>query len=529
VIAVKMVSMASGSATRKIAKGARSVTIAVFLSRILGLVREQVLAGLFGAGFQMDAYVVAYRIPNLLRDLLAEGALASAFVTVFSHYKEKKGISATWKLAQNALGAILVLVLGIVTLGEFLAPYLVKILAPGFSSPEKWKLATTLTRLMFPFLACASISALLAGMLNTFRVFFLPAVSSALFNLVSVSTGVLLYFWFVKTGIPPITGMAIGVVLGGLAQIGLQVPALKKRGFNFRPVFSLKDPGVREIFRLMFPMVIGLSAVQLSVFINTFFASFCGEGALSWLSYAFRIMYVPLGLFGVALSIAVLPVASSQVARGELEALRRTYISSLLMALTLALPSAVGLITFSGPIVKLIFERGRFGPQDTINTSLALAFFALALPAYASTKVSTPLFYALKKPKIPMVSSFLSVSINLLVVLSTIKMLSFRAIALGTSIGIFAQAGFQIAFLSSLIGNLCWKEFLSGAARLLGASLLMGLPAYFSKNWVFKMVGFKLAVATLGVITLCGGLYFALVAFFGPREGLYLFRSFRRQ
>ncbi len=523
-----MGAMAKESAAGKIAKGARSVTIAVLLSRLLGLVREQVLAGLFGAGFQMDAYVVAYRIPNLLRDLLAEGALASAFVTVFSHYKEREGLAATWRLAQKALGTILALVLGIVLLGELLAPFLVKLLAPGFS-PEKWRLATHLTRIMFPFLACASISAVFAGMLNTFRVFFLPAVSSAVFNLVSVCTGVLLYFWFVKAGITPIAGMAVGVVLGGLAQVGIQVPALKKRGFSFRLGLSFKDPGVREIFRLMFPMVVGLSAVQLSVFVNTYFASFCGEGALSWLSYAFRIMYVPLGLFGVALSVAVLPVASSQVARGEFEALRRTYISSLLMALSLALPSAVGLLTFSEPIVKLIFERGRFTPQDTLNTALALSLFALALPAYASTKVSTPLFYALKRPKIPMVSSFLSVTINLLVVLATLKNLGFRAIALGTSIGICAQAFFQVLFLSSIVRKLNWREFLAGAARILLASLLMGVPAYLLKARVLELEGLKLAAATLGVIALCGGVYFALVALLGPREGLYLFRSLRKR
>ncbi len=521
--------MASESAESKIARGARSVTVAVLLSRLLGLVREQVLAGLFGAGFQMDAYVVAYRIPNLLRDLLAEGALASAFVTVFSHYKERKGLSATWRLAQKALGTILVLVSAIVLLGEILAPLLVKLLAPGFSSSAKWRLATNLTRIMFPFLLCASVSALLAGMLNTFRVFFLPAVSSAVFNFVSVSTGVFLYFWLVKTHIPPIAGMAIGVVLGGLAQVALQVPALYRRGFRMRLSFGLNDPGVREIFRLMLPMVIGLSAVQLSVFINTYFASYCGQGALSWLSYAFRVMYVPLGLFGVALSVAVLPVASAQVARGEFEALRKTYVSSLLMALSLALPSAIGLLTFSRPIVKLLFERGRFGPQDTLNTAVALSLFALALPAYASTKVSTPLFYALKRPRIPMISSFISVSINLFLVWLTVKSLGFRAIALGTSAGIWAQALFQIFFLSHLIKELNWRDFSRGLIRLISASLLMGALAYMIEGKIFLLQGMKLLLGTLGVISFCGGLYFGLVALFGPKEGLYLFQSLKKR
>ena len=465
----------SESAEKRIEKGARAVTVAVLLSRLLGLVREQVLAGLFGAGFQMDAYVVAYRIPNLLRDLLAEGALASAFVTVFTQHKERYGLSATWRLAQRALGTILVLMGGIVLLGEVFSPELVSLLAPGFEPEAKKELAVLLTRIMFPFIACVSVSAVFSGMLNALRVFFLPAISSAFFNLVSVGVGVALYFWFREGTLPPITGMAVGVVLGGLSQALIQLPALKRRGFGLSLSFAPRDPAVREIFRLMLPMVLGLSAVQISVFLNTYFASFCGEGALSWLSYAFRVMYVPLGLFGVALSVAVLPVASAQVAQGELPALKKTYVSSLLMAISLALPSAVGLMVLAEPIVRLIFEHGRFNTQDTLSTAKALFLFSLALPAYAATKVTTPVFYALRRPKIPMLSSFLSVGVNFLVVVSFLKTLNFRAIALGTSTGIITQALFQAGVLSFLLGGLPWGRFLSGAARLLGASCLMGL------------------------------------------------------
>ncbi len=517
------------SPEKRIARGARAVTVAVFLSRVLGLVREQALAMLFGAGFQMDAYVVAYRIPNLLRDLLAEGALASAFVTVFTQHKEKYGLEATWQVVQRALGTILWVVLGIVLIGEFLAPYLVSLLAPGFAPESKKELAVLLTRIMFPFLACVSISAVFAGILNALGVFFLPAVSSALFNLVSVTVGVSLYFWLRSTGYPPIVGMAAGVVLGGLSQALIQLPALKRRGFRFRVSFAPHDPVLREIFRLMVPMVLGLSAIQLSVFINTYFASFCGEGALSWLSYAFRLMYVPLGLFGVALSVAVLPVVSAQVAQGQLKQLKNTYASSLLMALALALPSATGLVMLAQPIVRLIFEHGRFGPQDTLHTAQALALFSLALPAYAATKVTTPVFYALRRPKIPMVSSFLSVGINFLVVLLTLKRLNFRAIALGTTTGIVAQAIFQVGVLNHLLKGINWPQLVSGTLRLLLATTIMGAGALVGKSYLASLEGLQFLGGTLALIAGCGLLYFLVAGLLGPEEALYLLRFFKRR
>ena len=515
--------------TDRVARGARAVTVAVLLSRLLGLVREQVLAGFFGAGLQMDAYVVAYRLPNLLRDLLAEGAFASAFVTVFSHTKEREGLTRTWQLASRALSCLLLLVSSVIVLGELLSPLLVRVLAPGFvSNPEKLSLAVLLTRIMFPFLALVSLSAVFGGMLNTFGHFFVPAISSAFFNLVSVAVGIGLYFWLKSQGLPEIVGMACGVLAGGMAQALIQVPLLRKEGFRFRFEPAFYDPGVREIFRLMGPMVLGFSAIQLNVFVNTYFASLCGEGAVSWLSYAFRVMYVPLGLFGVALSLALLPIAAAQAARGALKDLRQTYVSSLLMGLSLALPSAVGLIVLAEPIVRLLFERGRFSPFDTQQTALALALFSLSLPAYATTKVTTPVFYALKRPRVPMLSSFLSVGINLLVVLLTLKSLGFRAVALATALAIIAQALFQVGVLYRVLGRFSWKKLLWGTFRILFCALAMGLLASFLKGYLVPGSTLKLLVSLLGSILLCTLVYFVLSAWLGPKEALYLLQSLRR-
>ena len=521
--------MASQEA-QKVARGARSVTVAVLISRILGLVREQVLAGLFGAGFQMDAYVVAYRIPNLLRDLLAEGALASAFVKVFSEWQERRGLAETWALASRALSSIGLLVLALVILGEVLAPYLVRLLAPGFADfPGKTELATFLTRIMFPFLFMVSLSAVFGGMLNTLDRFFLPAISSALFNLVSVAIGVSLYFLLPRFGLPEITGMAIGVVIGGTFQAGMQWPCLRKLGFRFRFAPAFRDPGVREIFRLMAPSVIGLSAVQFNVFINTYFATLCGQGAVSWLAYAFRLMYVPLGLFGVALQVAILPIASRQTARGDFTALKETYTSCLLMGSSLALPSAMGLIVLSKPIVRLIFEHGRFTPVDTSNTAVALALFSLGLLAYALTKVSVPVFYALGRPKIPMFGSFISVGVNLLVVSLTVKVLNFRAIAVATSLGLTMQALFLIFFLSSILKGLKVRKFVFGLLRISLCTGAMGVLAYFLRVKLEGLSGFPFAAAVLATILVCAGLYFLLAYFLAPPEALYLLRSFRRK
>ncbi len=516
--------------TKKVARGARAVTIAVLISRLLGLVREQVLAGLFGAGFQMDAYVVAYRIPNLLRDLLAEGALASAFVKVFSEWHEKKGPQETWALASRALSTIALLVLALVLLGEVLAPYLVRLLAPGFSTfPGKIELATFLTRIMFPFLFLVSLSAVFGGMLNALGTFFLPAISSALFNLVSVGTGISLYFLLPRWGFAPITGMALGVVLGGTFQAFLQWPKLRRLGFRFRFAPSLTDPGVKAIFRLMGPSVLGLSAVQLNVFVNTYFATLCGPGAVSWLAYAFRLMYVPLGLFGVALQVAILPVASRQAARGDLSALKGTYLSSLLMGMSLALPSALGLIVLAKPIVQLIFEHGRFSPLDTQYTATALALFSLALPAYGLTKVTVPVFYALGRPQIPMYGSFLAVGINVFLLWQLVDILNFRAVALSTSIALTIQALFLLFLLNKTLEGLPWKRFLQGLPGLLLSSLALTLLALALRHFLNALHGWGFALVLLGGIGACAALYFVLIAFLGPEEGLYLWEAFKRR
>ncbi len=438
----------SDKTTRKIARSAGAVSVAVMCSRILGLVREQVFAGLFGAGYAYDAFVVAFRIPNLLRDLFGEGALSAAFVTVFAEYDSKQGGEATWRLASNVLIFIFLLLLGIVLVGSLLAGPIVKLLAPDFRLISgKTALTVTLTRIMFPFLILVAMSAVVMGMLNAKDRFFIPALSSSFFNLGSIVGGTSLALFFHHLGLSAIAGMAWGTLIGGLLQLLVQLPLLRKIGFTLHWVLDLADPGLRKVLLLMLPATVGLSATQINIFVNTNFASSCAQGSVSWLNYAFRLVQLPIGVFGVALSVAIMPVLARQAATRDLASLRQTFTSSLVMVFSLAIPATAGLIILSRPIIRLIFEHGAFTAIDTSNTSQALVCYSLGLFAYAAVKVMVPVFYALGDTKFPVISSFISVVVNIILISQTIALFQHRAIALSTS----ATMVVSFLFLGSIL------------------------------------------------------------------------------
>ncbi len=467
------------STTTQVAKSAGAVGVAVFASRILGLVREQVMAVLFGAGYFMDAFVVGFRIPNLLRDLFAEGALSAAFVTVFTEYDQRRGTEATWRLANNVL-LTLTLLLSLITLsGMVFAEEIIGLMAPDFGRiPGKVALTRLLTNIMFPFLVLVSVAAVVMGILNTKGRFFIPAMASTFFNLGSIVGGVLLAWWAPRFGQPPIVGMAVGTLIGGVLQLAVQLPSLKKSGFVLKPVLNLRDEGLRRIMILMIPAVIGLSATQINIFINTNFAARCAEGSVSWLNYAFRLMQFPIGLFGVAISIASLPVISRQVSLGELGSLRKTYVSSLTMAFLLTVPAAFGLAFLAEPIIRLIFEHGRFNAADTRHTAEALRCYAVGLFAYSSVKITVPVFYALKDTKVPVLASFLSVVINVIFVSLTLGPLQHRAIALSTSVTMIFNFLFLSLILYRKIDGYELRRLVEAFCKILLASAVMGAAAF---------------------------------------------------
>jgi putative peptidoglycan lipid II flippase len=353
----------------RIARSTGVVSSATFLSRILGLVREQVFAYLFGAGFATDAFIAAFRIPNLLRDLFAEGALSSAFIPVFTDHVTNQGSEKAWELANLVLNLLLITLCAIVILGIVFSPYIVQLIAPGFGDePGKQELTTHLSRIMFPFLLLVALAALVMGILNTFRRFGVPALAPTMFNLGMIAGGIFLSPYFD----PPIVGMALGVLLGGFGQLAIQLPVLRKMGFKYRFRINLRHPGVKRILFLMTPATLGLASTQVNIFVNTLIASLLPQGSVSYLNYSFRLMQFPIGVFGVAVATVTFPIISAYAAKKEMGEVVSTFSSSLKLVFFLAIPSAVFLAVASKPVISVLFQHGRFTYLDTLATSQAL-------------------------------------------------------------------------------------------------------------------------------------------------------------
>jgi len=473
------------SSTGGIAGAAGAVSIAVMCSRVLGLVREQIFAGLFGAGFAYDAFVVAFRIPNLLRDLFGEGALSAAFVTVFSAYDTNRGPEETWRLAGRVLTFFAILLSVLTLVGIYFAEPIVNLLAPDFGLiPGKTELTVMLTRIMFPFLLFVALAAIVMGMLNTRGKFFIPALSSAFFNLGSIIGGVSLALLFPRLGMPAIAGMAWGTLIGGLLQLLIQLPTLKKTGFRLLPSLHFNDPGLKKVLRLMLPATIGLSATQINIFVNTNFAASCAQGSVSWLNYAFRMVQLPIGVFGVAISIAAMPVMARCAARKDITGLRQTFVSSLVMVFSLAIPATVGLILLARPIIRLIFEHGMFTGFDTTQTAAALTCYAYGLFAYSAVKIMVPVFYALDDTRYPVMGSFLAVAANIVIIKLTIDTFAHQAIALSTSAVMVLNFLFLGTVLYRKLDGYPLARMATGLAKIGGAAGIMALFLLQGRHWL---------------------------------------------
>jgi len=452
-----------------LARRASVVSIAVLASRVLGVVREQIFAVFFGAGRELDAFITAFRIPNLLRDLFAEGALSAAFVSTFTQYLERGGEAAAWRLASLVINALLIVVGTITLIGIWIAPGVVLAIAPGFAAiPGKVGLTVGLTRIMFPFLPLVALAAVAMGILNTRNVFGVPASAAAFFNVGSIVGGLGAAYWLAPDYVRgilgavathhaaptdpalaarAIAGMAIGTLIGGLLQFVVQVPSLGRVGFRYRPVLHLSDPGLRQVMRLMAPATIGAAAVQVNVFINNNFASYLGNGPVSWLNVAFRFMQLPIGLFGVALGTVTLPLVSRHVARGDRAALRRTLAESLELVGLLCLPAAAGLALFAVPVIGLIYEHGRFTPADTTAAAQALAADTAGLAGYAGIKVLAPAFYALDDARTPMLVSLVSIGVNYVLNWTLVRRLGFGHVGLALSTSAVALGNFALLYV----------------------------------------------------------------------------------
>jgi putative peptidoglycan lipid II flippase len=498
------------SAGRGLGRDAGGVSLAVLASRVLGLVREVVFTTLFGASRELDAFIAAFRIPNLLRDLFAEGALSAAFVSTFARKLEREGERPAWELANRVLNDLVLVVGAIVVSGIVAAPWIVDWIAPGFrEEPGKIELTITLTRILFPFLLLVAVAAVAMGVLNARAVFLVPASASSFFNVGSIVGGLAFVAWLAPSylpwrrgdaaspddGVAALVAMAIGTLVGGALQFLVQMPALRRVGFRYRAVAGFRDPGVLQVLRLMGPATLGIAAVQINVVVNTYFASELGNGPVSWLSVAFRLMYLPIGMFGVALGTVALPSLARSAARGDLGAFRASLGEGLRLLSLLCLPAAAGLAICAEPIIAVIYQHGRFGPDDTHAAAMALAAYALGLSGYAAIKILGPAFYALNDAQTPMKVSALSVALNLASNWLAIRVLHLGhvGLALSTSVVALWNSMLLLALLRRRIGpaSLGLRRAVTRAAL---ATAVMALVCWLWLGRFGKAVGFAEAM-----------------------------------
>ena len=502
------------SENKRLLKATGIISSGTFLSRIFGFIRDMVIAKIFGAGFATDAFFVAFKIPNLLRRLLGEGALSAAFIPLFTEYFTTKSKEDAWKFASAVFSTLLVILFTITLLGIIFMHAIITILAPGFYHElHKFNLTVYLTRITFPYIFLISLTALSMGILNSLRHFTVPAMSPVLLNFALIGAA----FFICPYLETPISGLAIGVIIGGLLQFVFHIPPLLKSGLKFTPDFSFSHPGVKKVVLLMAPSVIGLAVTQFNIFVDTLIASLLAEGSISYLYYADRVMQLPLGVFGTAIGTAILPTLSSFAAKKDMEGMKDTMSFGLRFTFFIAIPAMTAQIVLSLPIVSLLFERGEFTHQAAINTSQTLIAFSIGLWAYSGIKVIAPAYYSVQDTKTPVRIAVISMIANVVFNLILMAPLKHAGIALATSLSAMLNLGLLVYYLpdsirrldwhnikssvikiglsSAIMGGICWlaisyqpSVFSHGAGRLIWFSfvILSGLVVYFGMAVVIK-------------------------------------------
>jgi putative peptidoglycan lipid II flippase len=536
--------------------GARTfgiVTLAIMSSRVLGLAREMILAYLYGGEKRkwFDCFIAAFRLPNMLRDLFAEGALSTAFVTTFSKRAQTEGDGSAWALANKVMTLATVVMSAISILGILFARPLTRLMAAGWveDAPDKIEFTIYLARIMYPFILLVSLAALVMGMLNAKKVFGMPAMASTFFNIFSMLGGGLIGWWLDPGfGRTSLIGFAVGTLIGGLAQLVVQLPPLHRVGFRFHFDFKWRDSGVRKVLQLMWPAVLSGSVVQVNVLFNSIFASYLTtkDGPLMWLNNSFRLIQLPLGLFGVAVATITLPAMARLATEGVTEDFKETLARGLKLVFLMTLPSAVGMALLAEPIIALIYQRGNFTAEDTAMTALALRTYAWGLVFYSGIKVLQPAFYAIERRYIPLLVSIAAVLVSVGSNYLTVYQwrLGHEFLALGTSLS--ATVNFFLLFLAmrsvargmrgrELAGNLL--KLLAACAAMAGVCQLalhtvlsapahrafldriLGLFASPPSPWTSRILELLLKMSTLGAtIAAAAGVYFLVNVLLGNEE-----------
>ncbi len=483
---------------------------ATLLSRILGFVRDMIIAGFFGAGMAADAFFVAFRIPNLLRRLFAEGSLTIAFIPVFTEYLQHEGEAAAFQMARSAFRLISLILALAAVLGILLTPLIVRIMAPGFIlSPEKLSLTIGLTRFMFPYIFFIGLVALCMGILNAMDHFAAPALAPVFLNL-SMIVAVL----FISPRLDnPVYGLAIGVLLGGVLQLALQIPFLIKSGLFFWKAADLFHPGLKRVGILMLPAVFGAAVYQVNILVGTLLASLLPQGSVSYLYYADRLVQFPLGIFAIAAATAVLPSFSKYAAKKDILALNETFGYALRLVTFITIPAMVGLILLREPIVGLLFQRGAFDTATTAMTAEALLYYGIGLWAFSAVRIVVSLFYALQDTQTPVKMAAISIGVNIILGAALMWPMKHGGLALATSLASMVNLALLIKALKQTLGLLKWNMVLKSLIKSLVCAVAMGMVVIAAGPWLlptgpvtFRQLLFGVSISILlgiGTYTVC--------------------------
>ncbi|MBE9531371.1 MAG: murein biosynthesis integral membrane protein MurJ [Proteobacteria bacterium] len=489
-----------------IARASSIVGSATMLSRVFGYVRDAIIAYYLGASLSADAFFVAFRIANFLRRLVGEGALTPAFVPIFTEELNRRSREDVSKLVSKVFTLFFIILLVIMALGIYFSEELVMLLSPGFAAtPEKFDLTVKLTQWMFPYMLFIGLVAMSMGILNTLRHFAAPALSPVLFNISIILCAVIL----APILDVPVYAIVAGVLLGGVLQLLLQLPFLKGRGMLPMPNFNFNDPAIKKLFLLMGPATLGVGVYQLNIFVTTRFASSLAEGSVSYLYYASRLMELPLGVFAVAVSTAILPSLSENVTKGDWESFKESLSFALRIVNFLTIPAFVGLMILNAPIIEMLFKRGEFGSSAADGTAYALYFYALGLVPVAGSRVLVSVFYALKDTKTPVVIALVSFVVNLVMCFVLIGPLKHGGLALATSISAAVNFIGLIYMLRSRSGEVGIARIMNSAVKSVGASVVMGIALLIvlsQIDWQMLQVWWRAALI-IGLVVLGSLLY----------------------
>lgn len=501
---------------RQLLRHASLISALTIVSRILGYIRDSRIAFLLGAGTAADAYTTAYRIPNLLRRLVAEGAVSAAFIPVFSRYIAEKKEKDAWEFANTMLTVILIFLTAFTILGIIFSPWIVRLFASGFADTAgKIDHTAVLNRIMFPYIFLISLAALAMGILNSFHRFAASSLSPVVLNLTMIA------FSFLGSLFGDLTRtLAVGVVAGGALQLAIQIPSLLRRGWKIRLKLDLHHPGVRHVAKLMIPVVFGVGIVQINVLVDTQFASYLQEGSVTAIFYADRVMELVLGGYAVAVSTVILPLLSRQAALGEMDELKTTLNFATRLILFITFPATAGLILLRREIIEVLFQRGGFDATSTELTAWALPFFALGLTAFSMLKIIVPAFYALDDTRTPVKVAFIAMFLNVAFNFAFIRPLQNGGPALATTLAAFFNSIALFVIFYRRYGAFGIRNIAHSVAKSIGGSVALVIVAYS----IIRLPGFyegPLSQKALALATTIGAAmvtYFATARMLRSRE-----------